>query len=110
MKATNSIPQTGPQIQVRRKIRVRTAVLLLVLMSALALLPFHDRISSFVLERGALANDAPDPGLIEEMIDASPHAHTAILAAWNTGKVSHREESIYSVRKIAMVSGRVPAE
>lgn len=93
-----------------QRIPVRTALLFLVFLGTLIMLPFHDRIRSFILERGTLANNSPAPELVEEMLDASPHAPEAILAAWNTGKITHREKSIHAVQKILSASHRLPGE
>jgi thiol-disulfide isomerase/thioredoxin len=62
--------------------------------------PLRRRIS----QSATLANPAPPPELVEEMIEASADRTAAIIAAWNTGKFVHRE---VAVREIA---GRVTAE
>ena len=93
----------------RRRIRARTALLFLVFLGALTMLPFHGRIRSFVLEQGLLGNDSPDPMLVEDTINASPHAQAAILAAWSTGRITQREKSIHAVRNIVSSSHHIPA-
>ena len=94
----------------RGRIRVRTVFLFLALLATLATVPFHARIRSFILERGLLANNSPDPEMVEEMIDASSDPQAAIRAAWNTGRIIHREIAIDAVKKIVFGSHRFPAE
>lgn len=38
-----------------------------------------------------LANEAPNPGTVEDFIEAAPDPDHAAIAAWNTGKIVHRQ-------------------
>jgi hypothetical protein len=44
------------------------------------------------------------------MVDASPHPQATILAAWNTGKITHREKAIHAVHNILSAAHHLPAE
>ena len=48
-----------------------------------------------------LANDAPDPGALVEMIEHAAEPHAALVAAWNSGKMVHREVAISAIRQVA---------
>ncbi len=75
-------------------VRLRTTPLGVALIAALAAWPFRGLISSRILERGTLANDSPPPELVEDMIDTSPHPNQALLSAWNSGKLAHRDGQV----------------
>jgi len=92
------------------RVRLRATLLGLGLIGALAAWPFRDLISSRVLENGTLDNDAPPPELVEDMIDMSPRPCQALLSTWDSGKPTHRDVSIYEVRKIAAATNQLPAE
>lgn len=47
-----------------------------------------------VIEKGALANDAPAAELLDEWFEHATDPQRALLAAWNTGKIVHRQEAI----------------
>jgi len=74
------------------------------------MVPFRGQVRSLILERGLLGNDSPDPMLVADTINASPNVPAAILAFWNTGRITHREESIYAMRNIVSSSHHIPSE
>jgi thiol-disulfide isomerase/thioredoxin len=51
----------------------------------------------WVTVSATLTNPAPPPELVESMIEKSPDHAAAILAAWNTGKIVHREVAINEI-------------
>jgi thiol-disulfide isomerase/thioredoxin len=55
---------------------------------------YRDAMHGWVLVRGTLANDAPTLELFEEYLRRSPEPSAAILVAWNTGKIVHRQFAI----------------
>jgi thiol-disulfide isomerase/thioredoxin len=67
---------------------------------------FLDRIR----ESATLANPAPPPQLVEEIIEKSPDRPAAILAAWNTGKIIHRETAIRAISRVVSTDQSLPSE
>ena len=57
--------------------------------------PLEDRIR----ERATLANDEPTPDVVASMIRQAADPPAALLAAWNSGKIVHREVAIDSLRR-----------
>lgn len=55
---------------------------------------YRDTLHAWVLIRGTLANDAPTLELFEDYLRQSPEPEMAILDAWNTGKIVHRQFAI----------------
>jgi len=55
---------------------------------------YRDTVHAWVLVRGTLANDAPTLELFEDYLRQSPEPAMAILDAWNTGKIVHRQFAI----------------
>jgi len=55
---------------------------------------YRDTLHAWVLVRGTLANDAPTLELFEDYLRQSPEPEMAILDAWNTGKIAHRQFAI----------------
>jgi thiol-disulfide isomerase/thioredoxin len=55
---------------------------------------YRDALHGWVLVRGTLANDAPTLELFEEYLRRSPEPEMAILDAWNTGRIVHRQFAI----------------
>ncbi len=58
---------------------------------------FGDSLRNRIAQRAALANPAPPPDLVEEIIESSPDRPAAILAAWNTGKIVHRQAAVRAI-------------
>jgi thiol-disulfide isomerase/thioredoxin len=66
---------------------------------------YRDTLHAWVLVRGTLANDAPTLELFEDYLRQSPEPEMAILDAWNTGKIVHRQ---FAIRQLSAgdVSGK----
>jgi len=76
------------------------------LLGVFAVWLFLDRIR----ESATLANPAPPPELVEEMIEKAPDRAAAILAAWNTGKIIHRETAIRAIGRAVSTDQSLPSE
>jgi thiol-disulfide isomerase/thioredoxin len=61
-------------------------------------------------ENATLANPAPPPELVEEVIEASPDRAAAISAAWNTGRIVHREVAVREIAHLMPADRPLPAE
>jgi thiol-disulfide isomerase/thioredoxin len=55
-----------------------------------------------VFTRALLANEAPTDEAVQELIESAPDPRAAVLAAWNTGKISHR---LLALQKLSNVVG-----
>ena len=53
----------------------------------------------WLLQRATLANAAPPPELVEEMIERAPDRVAAILAAWRGGGMVHRQVAIRQIAR-----------
>ncbi len=63
-----------------------------------------------IARRVVLANPTAPPELVEEIIEASPDRPAAILAAWNTGRIVHREAAIREISRSFPVGQFLPSE
>jgi thiol-disulfide isomerase/thioredoxin len=54
-------------------------------------------ITARVMQRSTLENDAPPASVIEEMIANDPSPVSAMVAAWTTDKIVHREVAIQQI-------------
>ena len=79
-------------------------VLALALVSGVWLLrqPLRDKIRESV----TLANDSPPADVVKEMIAQAENPGVALLAAWASGKIVHREVALSSIRQL--VPGNEP--
>lgn len=48
---------------------------------------FRDPLRQRIRESATLANNAPTPDVVGEMIEQAADPHAALLAAWNSGKI-----------------------
>ncbi len=71
---------------------------------------FRDPLRSRIAQSAAFANPAPPSELVEDIIEASPNRPAAILAAWNTGRIVHRQVAVREISRIFPVSEVLPAE
>jgi thiol-disulfide isomerase/thioredoxin len=71
---------------------------------------FREPLRSRITQSATLANQAPPPELVENMIEQSPDRTAAILAAWNSGKIVHRQVAIRQVPRVVPSSQPLPAE
>lgn len=63
-----------------------------------------------VRTEGTLANDAPSPEVVEEMITMATDTKTAVLAAWNSGKIVHREVAMALVTRVFPGGAALPPD
>jgi thiol-disulfide isomerase/thioredoxin len=61
---------------------------------------FRDPLRDELFKRGTLANAAPPPELVLEMIRSAPDLDGALLAAWNSGKIVHRQVAVRELRRL----------
>ncbi len=53
-----------------------------------------------IRESATLANDAPTPEVVSDMIEQAADPRAALLTAWNSGKIVHREVAIRSFSRV----------
>lgn len=58
--------------------------------------PLREQISA----RATLANDAPNPEAVTDMIEQADDRSAALLRTWNTGKIIHREVAINELKRL----------
>ena len=51
---------------------------------------FREPLRQQIFSRALLANDVPTDEAVQGMIDSAPAPSAALLASWNTGKITHR--------------------
>lgn len=68
--------------------------------------PLRQRVEWVLL----LTNDAPPPDLVETLIAQAPHPPAAVLAAWQSGKIVHRQAAVRLVRRVVPPPAPLPAE
>lgn len=68
--------------------------------------PLQDKIRT----SATLANDAPNSEVVSDMIEQAADPRAALLAAWNSGKIVHREVAIGSLRRIIPNDQPLPPE
>ena len=61
---------------------------------------FRAPLQQVIRERATLANDAPTPEVVSDMIEQAADPRAALLTAWNSGKIVHREVAISSLRRV----------
>ena len=78
----------------RSRLPIRLVILFAGIATILLVWLYRDALHGWVLVRGTLANDAPTLELFEEYLRRSPESSAAMLDAWNTGKIVHRQFAI----------------
>ncbi|MCP5524523.1 MAG: redoxin domain-containing protein [Verrucomicrobiales bacterium] len=63
-----------------------------------------------ITEHAILANDAPDSSALLEVIQDAPDPARMLLAAWDTGKIVHREVAMRAVPALLRTGGGLPPE
>jgi thiol-disulfide isomerase/thioredoxin len=71
---------------------------------------FRARLRDKIRESATLANDAPGAGVVEDMIEQATDPRAALLAAWNSGKIVHREVAIGALRRVFPDDQPLPPE
>jgi thiol-disulfide isomerase/thioredoxin len=61
---------------------------------------FREPLRQQIRESATLANDAPTPEVVLDMIEQAADPRAALLAAWNSGKIVHRAVAIRSLSRI----------
>jgi thiol-disulfide isomerase/thioredoxin len=61
---------------------------------------FRAPIRDQIRESATLANDAPTPEVVSDMIEQATDPHAALLRAWNLGKIVQREVAIDSLPRL----------
>ncbi len=71
---------------------------------------FREPLRERIRESATLANDAPTPEVVADMIEQAADPRVALLAAWNSGKIVHREVAIRSLSQIIPKSQPLSSE
>jgi thiol-disulfide isomerase/thioredoxin len=71
---------------------------------------FRDPLRSRIGQSAAFANPTLPPELVEEVIEKSPDQPAAILAAWNTGKIVHRQAAMREIAHVLSANQTLPSE
>lgn len=61
---------------------------------------FRAPLQELIRNKATLANDAPTPEVVSDMIEQAADPRAALLTAWNSGKIVHREVAISSLRRV----------
>jgi len=61
---------------------------------------FRESIREEIRDRTTLANEAPPPEVVSDMIEQSADPQAALLKTWNSGKIIQREVAIDELRRI----------
>jgi thiol-disulfide isomerase/thioredoxin len=88
-----------------RKVLIGTGVFLVI-----AVWFFRAPLREQIRDSATLANDAPLPEVVSDMIQQATDPHTALLAAWNSAKIVHREVAIDSLRRLFPNDQPLPPE
>ena len=57
-----------------------------------------------------LANNAPTPEVVTEMIEQARDPHAALLLAWHSGKIVHRETAIHEISQLYRSAQTLPPD
>src|SRR3954451_9836786 len=79
-------------------VRLKIIVPLIVITAVLWV--FREPLRERIRESATLANDAPTPEVVSDMIEQAADPRAALLTAWNSGKIVHREVAISSLRRV----------
>jgi thiol-disulfide isomerase/thioredoxin len=71
---------------------------------------FREPLRRLISAEATLANDAPTQEVVEDMIEHATDPRAALLAAWNSGKIVHREVAIRSLPQISPTEQPLPPE
>lgn len=69
---------------------------------------FRAPLQEKIRTNATLANDAPNSEVVSDMIEQSADPRAALLAAWNSGKIVHREVAISSLRRVVPTDQSLP--
>ncbi|MCI0744005.1 MAG: TlpA family protein disulfide reductase [Verrucomicrobia subdivision 3 bacterium] len=88
----------------------RIAILGVGLVCVLMIWVFREPLRNRVVETATLANESPTPDVVEEMIRQAADPRAAILAAWNSAKIVHREVAIRQLHHVVLRGQPMPPE
>jgi len=71
---------------------------------------FRAPLRELIRNQATLANDAPNSEVVADMIEQATDPCTALLAAWNSGKIVHREVAIGAIRRVFPNDQPLPPE
>jgi thiol-disulfide isomerase/thioredoxin len=71
---------------------------------------FRAPLQELIRNKATLANDAPNSETVADMIEQAADPRAALLTAWNSGKIVHREVAIGSLRRIIPNDQPLPPE
>ena len=71
---------------------------------------FREPLRERIRESATLANDAPNPDVVSDMIEQAADPRAALLTAWNSGKIVHREVAIRSLGRLFPKDKALPPE
>jgi hypothetical protein len=71
---------------------------------------FRETVRERIRDSATLANDAPPAEVVSEMIERAANPRLALLAAWNSGKIMHRETAIREVAMLFSEKQPLPAD
>lgn len=71
---------------------------------------FREPLRELIRNKATLANDAPNSEVVADMIEQAADPRTALLAAWKSGKIVHREVAIGAIRRIFPNDQPLPSE
>ena len=89
---------------------VRHLVWLTIIAATVILWLFREPLQNRLLAREILTNDSPPPDVVKDTILNSPDPRAALLAAWNSRKVVHRESAMQSFSKVLSPQRPLPPE
>lgn len=90
--------------------RRRAWVLAAGLALALVAWVFRAPLQHSITERAILANGAPSPAALSEVILSAGDPVRALLAAWNTGKIVHRQVAVRTCQSLFREGEELPPE
>jgi thiol-disulfide isomerase/thioredoxin len=71
---------------------------------------FREPLRQLITREATLANDAPTQEAVGDMIEHATDQRAALLAAWNSGKIVHREVAIQSFAQVFPPEEPLPPE
>ena len=108
-RAIHDFMQNSSQ-HVRQRRPLLRIILFLALSGTLILCFFRVPLQNRITEAGVLLNGSPPPELVEETILKSADPRAALLAAWNSGKIVHREVAIHTLPKVTLTGQPLPPQ
>jgi thiol-disulfide isomerase/thioredoxin len=71
---------------------------------------FREPLRELIRNKATLANDAPNSEVVADMIEQAADPRAALLTAWNSGKIVHREVAIGALRRVLPSDRPLPSE